>query len=322
MIGFNVTDDVGQSQVFFAAGSGSVGEVGSDWQVWNKPEGAKFLFFLVIGGGGGGGGGKSSNPNSGYAGAGGGSSAITRGFFPACFLPDTLYVHVGNGGAGGRGISSANGEAGASGATSYISVSQSSLPENIVLSSGPTNGSGGGGGGGGSNTNATVGGGGGVWSSTLSSFSSTGIVFTTSGQNGTVGSTNVSLAQIVTGGAGGGNVPISSAEVGGNITSQAGSFLPTAPGGDVATSSTSKSAGSQGLELSLPRGIQATSSNPLIFTGGAGGGGSGNGNYNIAGRGGNGSYGCGGGGGGACYNGTAGAGGDGGDGLIIITSYV
>ena len=137
------------------------------------------------------------------------------------------------------------------------------------------------------------------------------------GQNGAAGGNDISpqgvsitMANIVTGGAGGGGS--SSVNVngqGGGVT--LGNALPTLTGGAAGGANN----GTEGYY-----GIQPNKTNILrdafVFTGGAGGGANGAG---IGGNGGNGAYGCGGGGGGAGT--TGGRGGRGGDGLVIIISW-
>ena len=93
---FNIADDSAKKQVFYAVSSGS-----TQWQTWQKPNGAKMVHIYILGGGGGGGSGRTGGINTGGGGGGGGSTAISIGLFPACMLPDILYVSVGKGGTGG-----------------------------------------------------------------------------------------------------------------------------------------------------------------------------------------------------------------------------
>ena len=94
---FNLPDDSINRQVFRVNSSGSTG-----WETWSKPNGISFVYILCIGGGAGGGGGRGNSNNVGTGGGSGGSSAWSVGTFPACFLPDTLFVQVGKGGDGGK----------------------------------------------------------------------------------------------------------------------------------------------------------------------------------------------------------------------------
>ena len=123
---FNLPDNSMRSQVFYPLSSGS-----TQWQTWQKPAGAKMVYFYLLGSGGGGGGGRTGAVNTGTGGGGGGSSAITIGLFPACFLPVVLYISVGKGGLGG-----AAGVAGGNGELSYVSVSATTNSSGVLLQSG------------------------------------------------------------------------------------------------------------------------------------------------------------------------------------------
>jgi hypothetical protein len=119
------------TQVFYANGT--------NWQVWNKPKNANFVYIYVLGSGAGGGRGATGNATTRSGGTGGGSGAICIGLFQANFLPDRLYLQVGVGGAGAPASSLTNtaGINGSPGALSYVSITpDSSIPMNLLMVSG------------------------------------------------------------------------------------------------------------------------------------------------------------------------------------------
>ena len=197
---FGLIDNSLNIRTFYKNSTGS-----TSWQIWQKPNNSKFVYFYVLGGGGGGGAGFTAVSNTGGGGGGGGSSAISNGLFSACMLPDILYVQVGSGGVGGT----ANG-AGGSGEISYVSVYSGSTSGGTLMASGtvaPT-----GGGVGTSSLAGTAGAAGTSWSYTNYIFPQLGQITATSGQAGATGGStisagsNISFNLTVTGGAGGGGV--------------------------------------------------------------------------------------------------------------------
>ena len=127
---FNLPNTAENTQIFYSDGTTST------WQTWRKPRNAKFVHILCIGGGGGGGGGRAGAGLARTGGGGGGSSGLTRAFFQANFIPDTLYINVGAGGAGGG-----SGSNGTGGGTSYVSiVSNSTAAINVLLTQPGANG--------------------------------------------------------------------------------------------------------------------------------------------------------------------------------------
>lgn len=304
---FNIPDSGTSNKVFFTNGT--------LWQVWQKPNNAKFVYFYVIGAGGAGGGGRTGGINTGGGGGGGASSSISIGLFPAFLLPDTLYVQVGSGSAGAPANTGA-----ASGALSYVSVLPSTAAINVVMQSGDT--AAGGGGGGTTSLAGTAGTAGTAWTYANSPIALTGLVTSLPGQNGAAGggtaSAGVSITPTlpVSGGAGGGGESsTASSFAGGNINGSG--FLPTISGGTA--NSTALSPGNPGF-ITTNLTTDSFLSQPMFFTGGSGGGGANGGAVNP-GNGGNGSFGSGGGGGGASYATTGGTGGRGGDGFVLITCW-
>lgn len=294
--------------------------INNSWQTWTKPRNISFIDILVIGAGGGGGVGYASN--GGAAGAsGGGSGAITKGFFPANLLPDTLYIQVGQGGVGGSGL---RGTAGSDGTDTTIIVdtpiSVISSQQVLLLSNG------GSGGLAGTSVSLVAGGAGGVVWIPNSIASSLGIVDTFAGTAGGPGSatsgviTNVIPTSIVSGGAGGGSVASVTGFINGGSVIASG-FTITINGGIAGDGSDRTLIDANPGFTSLPS-TNTSNRLPMFFTGGAGGGACNTNNF--GGNGGNGSFGSGGGGGGGTYSTTntqGGRGGRGGDGLVIITCY-
>jgi len=311
---FNTPNNILNTQIFYSTSSGSTNQ----WQVWNKPPNSTFVHITVIGGGGGGGAGLNGAGGTARTGAaGGGSSSITKGFFPSNYLPDTLFIQVGKGGLGGN----TSGSAGSDGNLSYVSVQPNTTSTNIILRSGTIVARGGGGGG---PTGLKTGGAGGtVFTSSILSY--LGVVDSEVGQKGSDASgnsngTDISITNILTGGASGAgvdsNIGITGAGFnGGDILSLSG-FVNTILGGRPSPSTSSTGSTGNTYLSTLP--TTNLSNRVPFFSAGGSGGASGV----LGGPGGNASYGSGGGGGGTTGNATSpliNKGGDGGDGIVIIT---
>jgi len=306
---FNTPDNDINNQIFYCT-SGT-----TSWQIWQKPNGARFVYFTVLGGGAGGGGGRSGAGSGAGGGGGGGSSNIAKGLYPAAFLPDTLYIQVGNGGAGGTA-----GVSGSRGGLSYVSISSTTTTNAIIMQSGDAAPNGGVGPS--SSTGGAGGAGGTLWLYTNNIFpqfaqiqtnSITGLNDGSIGGNTTLGGADINALFITTGGSGGGG---SGTNVrGGNIVNgYSSSYVPTVSGGT--TGSTDANSG-------YISNIPSTNSSvrlPFMSTGGAGGYGS---NTSDGGNGGTGAYGSGGGGGGgsSVVGRVGGRGGNGGNGLVMITCW-
>lgn len=280
--------------------------IGTTWQTWIKPRNCKMVYMMVIGGGGGGAGGAAGSGIARTGGGGGGSSAISRGFFSANMLPDTLYIQVGPGGVGGS-----SGGNGSAGNLSYVSVEPDTTPAYVLLASGAIPASGA--------TAVTAGVAGTVFVQTNYILSYLGVVQLIAGQGGGNGGANTggngsqSVGNIITqGGSGGGGSSAANANGTGGGISITGSLIPAAIAG--ATAGTSNP-GTSGIRVLTPSINSLGIRQPFYNSQAAGGGGNGAG---TGGAGGNGAYGCGGGGGGAGTIG--GAGGNGGDGIVIITA--
>ena len=126
---FNLPNSDNNIQTFYGVGSGV-------WQVWQKPNGCRFVEMFVMGGGAGGGVGQDASTGTRVGGSGGGSAATSKGIFQASVIPDTLYILVGMGGTGQTLTVS-----GSSGELSYVSVAPSSASANLYLvngAAGPT----------------------------------------------------------------------------------------------------------------------------------------------------------------------------------------
>ena len=289
-------------RVFTVNSSGSTG-----WQIWTKPQNAKFVHILAIGGGGGGGGGVGASALLRNGGGGGASSSLTTALYMGYMVPDTLYVSVGKGGSGGT-----SGTNGSSGELSFVSCLPNTAATNCYLVSGAAPA---GGGSAGLSTSVA----GTVFTTSQAFNSYNALVETFAGQpggaavQGGAGNSIVISSLPLTGGASGGGATAANANFsGGSINSF--SFMSRILGG---LSGTSGSDGSGGF---VSTSLNNYSDNKQIFlmTGGAGGG------SNALGtgwRGGNGAFGCGGGGGGAGFSASGGRGGDGGSGLVIITAW-
>lgn len=299
---FNTNNGAQNSQVFYAKGT-------TDFQIWNKPNGVKFVNIFCLGSGGGGGAGSVNTASSARrGGGGGGSSGYTLGFFAASQLPDTLYLEVPSGGAGGVGGATVGN--GGTGALAYVSVYPDNTSINILMQSGAAAAAGGSGGGNGG-TGSTA------WTGGI--LNNLGFVTVTAGQAGgntaiSALATDITPASITCGGPSGGNTSTTNPFMGGSVIGSG--FLNTITGGALGASTTAGGHGSGGYSASL---LDNTSKRqPVFFTAGGGGGASQGG---VGGNGGNSAFGCGGAGGGAGFTALGGAGGAGGDGLIIITAW-
>jgi len=309
---FNLPSNENSSKIFYALSHGS-----TQWQTWQKPNGAKMVHIYILGGGGGGGSGRTGGINTGGGGGGGGSSAISIGLFPACMLPDILYVSVGKGGTGG-----VSNTAGTDGELSYVGISASTNTTSVLMQSG-----GAGSGGGGTGTSSLAGSGGiasTIWTYTNNIWPQLGQISAIVGTAGTNGGStssagvNLTISSTVSGGAGGGGESSSvTSYKGGDVLSTLYGF--TTLTGGVLNAADSTIHGKGGYTYSFPSSNSSTRG-PMFFTGGAGGGAA-NTSARNGGAGGIGSFGCGGGGGGAAYQGTGGSGGNGGGGLVMITSW-
>jgi hypothetical protein len=295
---FDIPNLANRIQVFQTSTSGAA------WQTWQKPRNCKFVYIYTIGGGGGGAGGQAGTGTNRVGGAGGGSAAITRGYFPAAMIPDTLYVLVGAGGLGG-----ASNGIGIAGSATYVSMyANAAVGNNLIFANNGSNG-----------TLSSVAGGAGGTLFNLNSAYIAGIMTFGSGRGepGAVGGTNtggnggnITPSIFLTGGAGGGGA--SSAGVSGNGGNILSSGIVQQINGGTAGGIIF---GESGYASQIPS-INTSTRLQTIFTGGAGGAANATG---IGGAGGNGAYGCGGGGGGAGT--TGGRGGRGGDGLVIVISF-
>lgn len=274
----------------------------SEWQLYRRPAGAKWLMALVMGGGSGGAGG-CSRP-AGEDGGGGGSgvnSAISRGLWLWDMLPDTLFVQVASGGPGG-----AADVAGAAARPSKVafmpggsSVSQYLIQSSNGFTTNPSPGT------------TTAGGAGGGGSSVLASTQGVGLGygawFSTAGNGGIVGGAHT--------GAVGGSISLPGSLPTTRGASGAGSSGQDFAGGNITGSSLIPTV-LGGQNPGDPGGDGFCSWKPFFMTGGAGGASN---DAGTGGKGGDGAYGCGGGGGGAGV--TGGAGGRGGDGLVMFWSW-
>jgi len=302
---FNISDGSVNRQVFYAVGQDT-------FQTWNKPKNCKFVYFVVIGGGGGGGAGQGGTVSTSRRGGGsGGSGGLTKGMFPASFIPDRLYISAASGGT--AGVGGTTNTSGTAGGVSYVMVTPDTgrTAQNVVLQSGAA----GPGGGGSGSSGGAAGAAGTVWAFTNNIYYKFGLVDTYAGQIGVVGLTNttpnnVTLSGVISPGAGGAGTNVASPFQGGSVI--AGGSIPNMSGG-----TSGGGGGSGGYMTYRPNTIGYTTL-PLVFLGGAGGGSS---NAGTGGDGGNGAYGCGGGGGGAGVTNQGGNGGKGGDGIVIITCW-
>lgn len=292
---------------------------GSDYQIWNKPSGTKFVHIFCLGSGAGGAGGNiTTGTISRFGGSGGGAGGYSSGIYLSDNLPDKLFLFIASGGAGGAGATGAvatQGSDGLAGDYSYVSVESNTTTMTLLLRSSNTVALGGLKNAGSPGTAAAA------WTGSI--LSNLGINIFSPGVQGGIGCTTTNLTpltvtKIVTGGTGGGSNSGASVFNGGTI--QGPAWIAGYGGGSV-----SSGVGLNGLDGYCSNISNPYNSNigvlkyPFSFSGGTGGGCSMN---NSGGNGGNGAYGCGGGGGGGgAVNFTGGNGGKGGDGLIIITSW-
>jgi hypothetical protein len=288
----------------------------TQWEVWKKPRGAKWIHMIGVGGGGGGGTGINTDAGNasggGASGSSGGQSVVQ---IPAMLVPDVLYIQAGQGGAGAT-VSGGNGSPGT---ITYVCISPYTTiapAGTFLLATGGTS----------TTSSATnLAGGtapGAVAVATIAGMCLAGRGFyrLLAGQVGVAGGapnangTNQTpplTGLMVTGGASGGGT-IASVPLGGNINTVASvSYffpLPLFGGGS----------GSENLKVNGPSGFK--SSNFLFNFGGTGGAGALTTAGGAAGSGGDGMPGCGGGGGGGAnpLNSTIGKGGDGGPGFVYI----
>lgn len=248
---------------------------GGSTRDWIKPRGASMMRIMLIGAGGGGGIGGSSQ-----GGGGGGSGAVTSWVGPAIFVPDILRITIGVGGTSGVDAT----------ASSVIYQAKDGTGYTLLTANG-----------GGSGSTAITSGSGGS-AMTNNAFGASGIFTSTSGQDGTAGSTTgvtssvtASATTFLSGGSGGSG---GSGQASGGVTPNYGyTALPTTtPGGTVK--------GADGYFITQPI---------LVGCGGAGGSTS----LSVGTVGGRGGIGCGGGGAGE----DATAGGRGGDGAVFIWTW-
>ncbi len=296
---FDLAIDNNNTQIFY--------NTTVSWSTWQKPRGCNFVYMVVFGGGGGGGGG-SSGPNQARTGGGGGGASVgSYGFFPASFLPDTLYIRVGAGGAAGLPQS-----AGGAGGTSYVSVRPDTTTINVVLLCN--------GGGAGSNTGAAGAGGGGNLAQSIlgnlgntitpSGFAANQVSGSSGGANTGGNGTLITANYIVTGGAGGGGSSTGNVNGSGASASLTNTVYTDLLGG--------LADGTNPGENGLNSYLSTNNISRTIFqsTGGTGGGANGTG---VGGFGGQGGIASGGGGGGAGL--VGGVGGRGGDGFVVIITF-
>jgi len=294
----------------------------TQWQVWKKPRGVKWIYLLGVGGGASGGTGINTTTTSG-GGAGGCSGGQSSVMIPAMFVPDVLYVQAGAGGQQPAVLVS--GAVNVAGLASYVCISpytSVAAAGTILLANGGQTGI--------ASATSTTGGTATVAASAATLISMclagrgfstllAGVVGAAGGAAGAIG-TNItppSTGLMVTGGAGGGGTSGSAGAAGGNINTIAnmlGTDFFTLPitAGVAASGATPAGAGGAGL----------ISRNFLMNFGGAGGGGATDIAGGTAGAGGAGAPGCGGGGGGGMNttNTTISRGGDGGPGFVYIIS--
>lgn len=302
-----------------------------EWQTWQKPAGAKFIYFSCVGGGGSGG--CSSNTtaasNNG-GGGGGGGSVICNVLMPAMLVPDTLYISVGRGGV--RPVTS--GGIGITGSGTYIAIDPTyNNFYNALAYAG-----GGQGGGAGGNTFAGGSGAGTFTAATSNTESTYGLssrglfnadssLVNGNGPSGAVGGLSAAGATVspaatafipLTGGAGGGGSGNNTAAAfaGGSITYSVGVSLVVNAGEHFSNNigGLAGQSGKDGWVVTFPN-------QNIYYIGGSGGGG---GNSSVsAGNGGNGARGCGGGGAGGTYGlNTLATPGNGGDGFAYITTFL
>ena len=293
----------------------------TQWQVWKKPRGVKWIYLLGVGGGGGGGTGINTDVTSG-GGAGGSSGGQSCVQIPAMFVPDTLYIQAGQGGAGAT-VSGGNGSAGT---ITYVCISPFTTVApagTFLLATGGTATTA-------SATNTTGGTApGAVIAATIAGacLAGRGFYQFLAGQVGAAGGgagatganiTPPTTGLMVTGGGGGGGTNGSGVPAGSilAITNTLGTdFFPLPISGGTQNGSGSSVPSGDGQSGFASR-------NFLFNFGGAGGGGATDTAGGTAGAGGDGAPGCGGGGGGGMNttNTTIARGGNGGPGFVYIIS--
>ena len=279
--------------------------------VWDKPQGASWIYIINQQAGGGGGGGFSGAAGTARGGGGGGGSgSIQRMLMPAAFVFDGLYLQVtpgGNGGAAGADATAANRN------NVTVSAGGTSHNWNMLTYLGDPGGAGGAG-------SATAGGTGGIAGSIGQApgmLATSSLLTSIAGQAGAAGgahtgavggSITLPTTFATTGGAGGAGTPTANTNfAGGSIP--AGGPWPAIAGGLAAGG-----AGLPGFGVGQRIDILRQRLAPLFTSGGTGGGS--NGASGVGGAGAKGGWGSGGGGGGGGV--TGGAGGDGGDGYVAI----
>lgn len=297
-----------------------------NWTEWDKSLAlnCQFLDVLMIGAGGGGGGGftKTVGGNGG-GGGGGGGAGIVRARFILALLPDVLYFYIPNGGKGG-----AANTAGSPGPRAAMALVPG-IPNDgnngmfvTVLQSGGTNTTGSQPGGAGTNIAVGAGGAGctvanyattpssthgGLWSCLAITLSATAGPAGKNGgsQLGAVGTNEVDVTFMVSGGAGGAG---------------SGSSLAAAAGGDITARGVFDTITGSTAPADAPGGVEHYDSPFYGFcsVGGAGGG-STNTAATVGGAGGTGGFGSGGGGGGAGVS-AGGRGGDGGSAYLFLVA--
>lgn len=288
---------------------------------WKKPKWASMIYVLCFGSGGGGGAGGVASATQSGGGGGGNATNIVAALFSALWFPPLVYVNVPQGGLGGTGTGSGGVQA-----PSSLSTVQNSQVSGVTLvtsstGSPPGGNDGIGANGGGANggiagptaTNMALGSFGNWWTQPSEGSAGGGTGNTPADLPYASGTGFGGLINPLSGGGGGGGT------TSGGVTSSGGGLTGRPAGG-----------GNPGTFLGPERinGGTSTSrvgdsgyaymgtSNPWLFTGGAGGASNPAG---IGGRGGDGAIGCGGGGGGGSSTGSAaGPGGDGGPGLVVI----
>lgn len=285
--------------------------VGVTWQVWNKPRGVNMVYIILLGSGGGGGTGAVGVTGAAAGGGGGGSAGQSTILIPAFLLPDQLFISTGIGAA-------------AAGFASYVSISQNTTQNHLVLHA-AGGGLGGNASAGTAGTNGTAGA---VSTIGTAPLGGLGVPFYLAGQVGTSGGNSIPgpsvtlpvTGLICTGGAGGAGIP--AAPTAGNAGG--GLSVPVAP-----SPFPPQIGGAGGAAVTTPpeRGSNGWSGmNKLFYNYGGAGGGSTHGSASGAGlvqaAGGDGAYGCGAGGmGGALTGSTAAVQAKGGSGIAIIISW-
>lgn len=285
----------------------------TDWRIWTKPRGIKWVYMIGVGGGASGAGGTFTGASAASTGAaGGGSGAQSIVLIPAMFVPDILYVQTGLGGRQGTAITSAL--ASVNGTATYVAIeptlTTTGVPQLFMLvangAAGTTAGTATA-----MNGNFPLAGRG--WSNNFAGQNGGAAGGTQTGAGGAI--TLPTTGLMVTGGAGSGGKDVTAAPggAGGAITGVGFlGTLPTHAGGVTATAA-----------LNGGNGINGRMVTPYMFYGGSGGGSgafAATGTGSTGSSGGNGGPGCGGGASGPGYS-TTGRAGNGGDGFVYIISW-